>query len=75
MVETFAGCELHETELTKKISEQTFDLLITGFTNKVNNLLSGKVDVLNDPYDNIQKAAFDFRQKKKHIVKFVVRNE
>lgn len=71
MVECFAGCNLHKTEFTQEIIKLTSESLITAFTNKVNNFLSGKVDVLNDPHDHIQKAAFDFRQKKKHIGKYL----
>lgn len=48
---------------------------MTDFANKVNNLLSGKAEVLTDPYDHIQNAAFEFRQKKKHIGKYAVGNE
>lgn len=49
--------------------------VIQKFTQKINNILSGKLKTPTQENDSIEKSAFEFRKKRKEISKFVPRGE
>lgn len=63
------GCDLHKKELTKTLCTTLVELFIYAYVRRVNAILKGKVDVINEK-DDVQKAALVFRRSKKHIGKY-----
>lgn len=66
------GCPDHELEIDQKIKELCVDHTINSFIHNINQFLSGKIDILPEKCNIIQKLAFakyDQRRKKKKIGK------
>src|SRR5262249_20609638 len=64
------GCVAHKDNITKKMNEICVDKTIKNFCNDVNNILSGKINILPLHHNNIQKLALEHVQKKKKIGKY-----
>ncbi|KAG4076027.1 hypothetical protein HA402_014026 [Bradysia odoriphaga] len=62
------GCDVHRNEFLNEMKRATVKLVIERYTVQLNRILSGKVSVATD---NLQEKALEFRNKKKHIGKFI----
>lgn len=62
------GCDLHLIEFVDEMKKITAKLVIQRFQNGVNKILSGKSTVATNV---VEKKALEFRNKNKHIGKFV----
>lgn len=63
------GCELHRSEFNDQLRKITVSISIRTYTQRINNILSGKIKVASE--DAIQIQALEFKKKKKHIGKYV----
>lgn len=71
-IENNLGCELHRNEFKNQLIKITVLASIQSYTQRISNILSGKVLLASE--DAIQKKALEFKNKKKHIGKYVAPN-
>lgn len=67
---TKIGCTEHNHVLINKMKNLTISFVIKMFCKRVNDILAGKVN-LPEKANSIEKAAFNFRNKKKGIGKYM----
>lgn len=64
------GCSEHYEDVEIKFKQQTVIFTILAFCKNVNDLLTAKNKYLAPECNFIEKMAFDFKNKKKHIGKY-----
>lgn len=66
------GCHIHEILILNNIKTISIKYALMAYCKNVNELLCGKIKSLPDNFDEIQKQAFLFNQKRKGIGKHTV---
>lgn len=66
----FIGCSDHNQEIDQKIKNLAADHVILTFCNDISKILSGKIQVLPDNPNFIQKLAYEEGKKKNRIGKY-----
>lgn len=64
------GCPEHVDVLERKVKTLAVDHIVLAFCNNINQILSGKITVLPDKPNLMERLAFEHRKKKRGIGKF-----